>query len=260
MNNWFAELWHFRELLVALTFREIKIRYKQTLLGAAWAILQPAALAVIFSIIFGHFLKVESGETPYLVFYYSSLMPWTFFSNSVSFGSLSVVNNSSLVTKVYFPREILPLSSIGAAFFDLLTSSVIFIILMIFYNVNLTVNIFYLFLIIPSIFIFATGISLILSAINVMFRDVRFVIPLVLQIWLFATPIIYSIDRIPDNVRQFYILNPLAPLINSFRQVTVLGKNPSAFELSLAIIISVVTLIVGYLFFKIKEKEFADII
>src|SRR3990167_4299706 len=118
MKNWLVELWHFRELLIALTAREIKIRYKQTLLGAAWAILQPAALAVIFSIIFGYFLRVESGEIPYLVFYYSALMPWTFFSNSVSFGSLSVINNSSLITKVYFPREILPLSSISAAFFD----------------------------------------------------------------------------------------------------------------------------------------------
>src|SRR3989344_9564536 len=122
-KNWILEFWHFRELLIALTLREIKIRYKQTLLGTAWAILQPAALAIIFSIIFGYFLRIESGETPYLVFYYSALMPWTFFSNAVSFGSLSVVNNSSLVTKVYFPREILPLSSISAALFDFLIAS-----------------------------------------------------------------------------------------------------------------------------------------
>src|SRR3989344_4156081 len=260
MKTWILELWHFRELLVALTLREIKIRYKQTFLGAAWAVLQPAALAVIFSVIFGHFLRVESSQIPYVIFYYSSLMPWTFFSNSVSFGSLSVVNNSSLVTKVFFPREILPLSSIGAAFFDFLASSVIFIILMIIYKITPTINIFYLVLIIPSIFIFATGISLILSAINVIYRDVKFVIPLVLQVWLFATPIIYSIDRIPDNIRKFYILNPLAPLINSFRQVTVLGKNPNIFELNLAIVISITTLIVGFLFFKFKEKIFADVI
>ena len=260
MKNWILEFWHFRELLIALTLREIKIRYKQTLLGTAWAILQPAALAIIFSIIFGYFLRIESGETPYLVFYYSALMPWTFFSNSVSFGSLSVINNSSLITKVYFPREILPLSSIGAAFFDFIMSSLVFLILIIIFKINLTINIFYLLLIIPTIFIFATGISYILSAINVMYRDVKFVIPLLLQIWLFATPIIYSIDRIPDNIRKFYILNPLAPLINSFRQVTILGKDPSIFELNLAIIISIVTLIIGFLFFKFKERVFADII
>src|SRR3989338_8274746 len=259
-KNWIIEFWHFRELLVALTLREIKIRYKQTLLGAAWAVLQPAALAVIFSIIFGHFLQIESPQTPYIVFYYSALVPWTFFSNSVTFGSLSVVNNSSLVTNVYFPREILPFASIGAAFFDFITSSLIFLMLMIFYKVNPSINVLYLFLIIPSIFIFAAGISLILSTINVMYRDIKFVVPLVLQVWLFATPIIYTIDRIPDSIRKFYVFNPLAPLINSFRQVTVLDKNPSIFELQLAILISIMTFLFGILFFKYKERVFADII
>lgn len=260
MKTWLFELWHFRELLWALTLREIKVRYKQTLLGASWAILQPAALAVIFSIIFGFFLRVESGDIPFLVFYYSSLLPWTFFSNAVSAGAFSVVNNSSLVTKVYFPREILPLASIGSAFFDLVAAAVVFVFLIVFYKISFTYSLLFLLIIVPAILIFATGISLILSAVNVIYRDVRFVIPLILQIWLFASPIIYSIDKIPDQIRKIYIFNPLAPLINSFREVTIVGKNPNFYELGLAIFMSILIFIVGYLFFKKKEKLFADVI
>src|SRR3989338_3112272 len=225
MKTWILELWHYRELLCAFTLKEIKIRYKQTILGTAWAILQPAALTIIFSLIFGLFLRIDSQGVPFIVFYYSALLPWTFVTTSISFGSLSVTNNSGLVTKVYFPREILPFSTIGAAFFDLL--------------------------------IVTSGISLILSAINVLFRDVKFVVPLVLQIWLYASPIIYTIDRIPDSIRKFYIFNPVAPLIQSFRDVTVLGRDPNFKELSLAILLSILIFLVGYLFFKRKERIFA---
>src|SRR3990167_9152477 len=173
MKNWIIELWHFRELLWALTLKEIKIRYKQTILGVAWAILQPAALTIIFTVVFGIFLKVNSGVVPYPIFAYSALLPWTFFTTAVSFGALSVVSNGNLVTKVYFPREILPFAAVGAALFDFVMASIIFALLALFFRMNLATSIFYLIIIVPTIIIFTFGISLLLSCLNVIFRDVR---------------------------------------------------------------------------------------
>lgn len=260
MKKSIDNLWNFRELLIAFTFREIKIRYKQTILGASWAILQPAALTIIFSLVFGLFLKVNSGSVPYPIFSYSALLPWTFFTTAISFGALSVVNNGNLVTKVYFPREILPLSAVGAAFIDFLAASVIFLFMFFVYKITLSAAFLYVLLIFPSILLLTCGISFILSALNVMFRDIRFVVPLILQIWLYLSPVIYSMDQVPEKFRKFYILNPMAPLIQSFRDVTVFGKSPNVGELTLAIIVSVLIFILGYLFFKAKEKKFADII
>ena len=260
MKKSINQLWSYRELLIAFTLREIKIRYKQTILGASWAILQPAALTIIFSIVFGVFLKVNSGSVPYPVFSYSALLPWTFFATAVSFGALSVVNNGNLVTKVYFPREILPLAAVGAAFIDFLSASLIFLLMFFVYKISLSVAFLYVLLIFPSIFLLTVGISFILSALNVMFRDIRFVVPLILQIWLYLSPVIYSMDQVPEKFRKFYILNPMAPLIQSFRDVTVFGKSPNVGELTLAIIVSVLIFILGYLIFKAKERKFADII
>lgn len=254
------ELINFRELVIALTLREIKVRYKQTLLGASWAILQPLALTAIFTLVFSVFLKVNTGSIPYPIFAYSALLPWTFFTTSINFGSLSVVNNSSLVSKIYFPRETLPISAITAAFFDFLIAGFIFIIMLIYYQTEVTYNIFFLFLIIPAIIVFSLGVTLILSALNVIFRDIKFIVPLLLQIWLYISPIIYSVDQVPDNVRKFYIINPMAPLLQSFRDVTVNGILPNFVELLLAIIISIFTFVLGYLFFKSREKIFADVI
>lgn len=260
MKGYIVEFWNFRELFVAFTLKEIKIRYKQTLLGIGWAILQPAALTIIFTVVFSIFLKIDTGEIPYPVFAYSGLLPWTFFTSAVTFGSLSIVNNSSLVTKVYFPREIMPLSSIGAAFFDLIMAALIFAFMILFYRVEISINIFLVFLIVPSILFLTIGISLFLSTLNVLFRDIRFIIPLLLQIWLYLTPIIYSQEQIPVKYRFLLLLNPLAPLIQSFRDVTVLSKQPSWPELIRSILISIIILFSSYWFFKKKEKIFADVI
>ena len=260
MREYSIELWHFRELLWALTIREVKIRYKQTLLGTAWAILQPASLTLIFTIVFGVFLKVSSGTIPYPIFAYSALLPWIFFTNAVSFGALSVVNNSGLVTKIYFPREILPLASIGAAFFDFLMAFVVFGILMIIYNIPLSLNLFYLSLLIPAITLLTIGVSLILSALNVMFRDIRFIVPLMLQIWLYLSPVIYSLEQVPERFRTIILFNPMAPLVQDFRDVTVFGKSPNLSELIFYSIISFLIFAAGYWFFKSQEKTFADII
>ena len=260
MKNWLLELWRFRELLWVFTLKEIKIRYKQTILGVAWAILQPAALTVIFTIIFSLFLKVHSGNVPYPIFAYSALLPWTFFSTAVSFGALSIVNNGGLVTKIYFPKETLPLSAMGAAFFDFLMASLIFILMIFIYKIPITANVFFVFILIPSTLLLATGTTLILSTINVLFRDIRFVVPLVLQIWLYLTPVIYSFEQVPPRYRVWIALNPLVGLVQGFRDITILGKAPDFNLTVFSIAISLATFFFGYWFFKRKEKIFADVI
>ncbi len=260
MKSWILELWKFRELLWAFTLKEVKIRYKQTILGVAWAILQPAVLTLILTIVFGIFLKVKSGTIPYPIFAYSALLPWTFFATAISFGALSVVNNGGLVTKIYFPREVLPLAAVGAAFFDLLMASVIFILMILFYKVPINVNILYLVVIVPSLFFLTTGISLVLSTLNVLFRDIRFIVPLVLQIWLYLSPVIYSQNQVPKKYQFFMKLNPVAPLIEGFRDVTVFGKSPDTLSLAIGVVVSILIFLAGYWFFKSKERIFADVI
>lgn len=260
MRQYLLELWFYRELFRAFVNREIKIRYKQTLFGFAWAILQPAALTLIFTLVFSVFLRVDSGRVPYPVFAYSALLPWSFFSNAISFGSLSVVNNSSLVTRVYFPREIMPLASIGAAFFDFLIAFLIFIVLMVIYRVPLGFGLLTLVPISLAIVVLTCGISLFLTALNVMYRDIRFVIPLALQVLMYLTPIIYSVDQVPARFRPLVLLNPLSPLISEFRKVSVLGQSPDLKIIATYSLVSILVFVGGYLYFKKKEKIFADVI
>lgn len=259
MKSWILELWYFRELLRALTIREIKVRYKQTLLGAAWAVLQPASLTVIFTIVFSLFLKVDSGSAPYPVFAYSALLPWTLFTNAVSFGALSVVNNGNLVTKIYFPREILPLASVGVAAFDFLMASVVFVFLLIFYKIQVGLALLYLPVYLILIVMFTIGISFILSTLNVLYRDIKFVVPLLLSIWLYLTPVIYSTNQVPDKYRFYLKLNPLVSLIEGFRDAAIFNTAPSLVELAIYFTTAFLIFILGYLFFKSKEKIFADV-
>ena len=254
------ELIKFRELLFAFTNREIKVRYKQTLLGASWAVIQPLSLMIMFTLIFGFFLKINSEGVPYPLFYYSALMPWTFFATSISFGSLAVINNGNLVTKIYFPREILPFASIIAGFMDFLISALIFIVMLVIYNVPLTINVVYT---IPIVFletIFIAGLILFTSALNVMWRDIKFVIPLLIQLWIFVTPVIYPLSKVPEKFRPFYMLNPMSSVVENFRKVTVGGLAPNWNDFAIALGISLILFIFGYKFFKIKEKVFADVI
>lgn len=260
MIGYFRELYKFRELLIALTKREIKVRYKQTTLGAAWAILQPFSLMLIFALVFGTFLKLESDNMPYPIFYYSALLPWIFFSTSISFGALAILNNSNLITKTYFPRETIPLASVGAALLDFVVASFIFVLMMVFYKLPFTFQLIYTLPIIAVLIIFTTAIVLFCSSLVIIWRDLKFVIPLMIQVWMFASPIIYPFSQVPVGLRGIYMLNPMAVIIDNFRKITVLGEAPNWQELSLAATASVLLFILCYLFFKHKERTFADII
>lgn len=260
MLSYLKDLYKYRELLWILTQREIKVRYKQTSLGILWAILQPLSLMLIFTLVFSYFTKINSEGIPYPIFSYVALLPWTFFQTAVQFGSMSVVNNSGLVTKVWFPREILPLSSLLAAMVDFLIAGSLLIGLMVFYGVNITANVFWILFLIPLQITITAGINLLLAALVVMFRDLKFVIPLGLQILFYATPIIYSINIIPDRFFKLVLANPLTGLVDSYRKILLQGQQPNFYYLSSSAIAGVVLLIFGYWFYKRVDKRFADII
>ncbi|NIV33022.1 MAG: ABC transporter permease, partial [Anaerolineae bacterium] len=228
MSAYLTELIRARELLFTWTMRDFKVRYSQSILGAAWAILQPLSLMTIYSIIFSVFIKVPTdGDIPYPVFVYAAVLPWSFFANSLNFAIPSLVNNMNLVSKIYFPRETLPLSAIIVSFIDFLFGISVFVLLMLVYRIPVgpTVLLAPLILLIQMILTF--GISLVGSAVNVFYRDIRFVIPLALQIWMYLSPIFYSVNVVPERFRPIYLLNPMATLIDSYRRVVLLNQPPN---------------------------------
>ena len=260
MLGYIKELISFHELLFTWTRRDFNVRYSQSILGAAWAVLQPFSLMIIFSLVFSMFIRVPTEGIPYPIFVYTALLPWTFFTNSLSFAIPSLVNNMSLVDKIYFPREILPLSAILVCFIDFLIAGIIFLLMIFFYKIQLHwIMLFYPLVIFLQI-ILTLGISLSASALMVKFRDMRFVIPLALQIWMYASPIIYPATLIPEKFEWLYFLNPMAAIIDTYRRVILLNLPPDWAKLGIAALISIFIFIISYHFFKNKEKEFADII
>jgi lipopolysaccharide transport system permease protein len=254
-----SELWAYRELLWVLTLRDIKVRYKQTVLGVAWAIIQPVMTMIVFSIVFGKLAKMPSDGYPYPVFVYAALLPWTFFSNATSASSGSVVGSAHLVSKVYFPRLIIPLSSVGAGLIDMAISMCILVLLMLFYGMNFGFNLFAVpFLLIAVVFT-ALGVGTFLSALTVAYRDFRYVIPFLLQIWLYATPVVYSVNLVPDSFRWLININPMAGFIEGFR-AAFLGKSFDLFSLAISCIFAIVFFLIGIFYFEKVERRFADII
>jgi lipopolysaccharide transport system permease protein len=254
------KLVQYRDLLYTLSVHRIKVRYKQSLLGASWAILQPLSMMLIFTIIFSLFARMPSEGTPYALFAYAALLPWTFFSTSLANGTSGLVSHTQLVTKVYFPREILPISYVIAALFDFLIASLVLVGLMVYYRVEPTLNALYALPIIVILTCFATAMSLFFSATQVRFRDIGVAIPLLLQLWMFATPVIYPLSAVPERLRSFYLLNPMVGVIENFRQTVINGASPDFYSLGLSATISLVLLIAAYLYFKHMEATMADII
>lgn len=259
LKHW-AKLYEYRDLLWLWTWREIQVRYKQSLLGVAWAVLQPLALTVVFTLVFSRLVRIDTGGIPYPIFSYVALVPWTFFATALSFGIASLVNNMNLVTKIYFPREILPLASVGAAFVDFLVSAVILVGMMSLYGVRPSwVSLWIVPLLLVQIAL-TVAIVLFGAAFLVFFRDVRFVVPLLTQVWMYATPIIYPANSVPPQFRALYFLNPMAGIIDGYRKVLLLGELPLPSTIVPGVIVTLVLLISGYVFFKRSEPVFADLI
>jgi lipopolysaccharide transport system permease protein len=249
-----------RDLLYTLSVHRLKVRYKQSVLGPTWAILQPLLLMLIYTVIFSRIARLPSEGVPYALFAYSALLPWTYFSTSLSSATNSMVSHFNLVTKVYFPREILPLTYIIAGLIDFLVASLVLGGLMMYYHVPLTVHALHAVPTVAVLTVFAIAVSLVLSAIQVRYRDVGVAMPLILQLWMFATPIVYPLSVVPPKWRGLYELNPVVGIIENFRRVILQGLPPDFHALGVSTVVSLILLPIALAYFKRVEATVADII
>jgi lipopolysaccharide transport system permease protein len=248
------------DLLWILSGFRLKVRYKQSALGWVWAALQPLALMSIYTVLFTRVTKVETGGIPYPLFVLSALLPWIFFSSSISNAVHGLVLYPNLLTKMYFPREIIPLSYLAAGLADLMIGSIILAGFMVHYRVSLSWNLFYMLPIIGVLTAFAAAVALFLSAIQVRFRDVGLALPFLLQVWMFTIPVVYSLDIVPVRFRSLYLLDPIAGLIDNFRMVVVRGAVPDLKVVAVSGAIAFACLVVAYGYFKSSETTMADVI
>jgi len=253
-------LLHYSDLLYTLSLFRLNVRYKQSALGWAWAALQPLALMGIYTFIFAHVTTVKTGGIPYPIFVFSALLPWIFFSSAITNSVQGLIAYPSLLTKMYFPREIIPFSYLAAGIIDFLIASVILAFLIVHYRVALTWNVLYGIPILMILGAFAAAMALLFSAVHVRFRDVGLAMPFVLQVWMFATPVVYSLEAVPQRFKLLFLLDPVAVAIDNFRRTVVYGKPPNLAELVWAAAISTVSLVAAYAYFKSSEAIMADII
>ena len=254
------DLWEYRELLYFLVWRDIKVRYKQTVLGAAWAIIQPFFTMVVFSIFFGRLARISSEGIPYPIFSYTALVPWMYFASALAQASNSVVEHERVITKVYFPRLILPMASILSGLLDFAIAFTVLVGMMLFYGITPTTAIWTVPFFVLLVMMTALGVGLWLSALNVQYRDVRYTIPFLIQFWLFATPIAYPSSLVPEPWRTIYGLNPMAGVVEGFRWA-LLGKTHAPGPLLAVSALTVIGLLIGGLYyFRRMEDTFADVV
>jgi lipopolysaccharide transport system permease protein len=255
------ELWAFRELIYFLIWRDVKVRYKQTALGAAWAILQPAMLMIVFTVFLGRLAKVPAGNLPYPLFVYLGVLPWTFFSTAISTAGNSVVGSERLVTKVYFPRLAIPMASVGAAVVDFAIAFGLLVVMMAYYGVVPGAGIVLAPLVLVVLIMASLGIGTILAALNVQYRDFRYVIPFMVQIWMFATPTIYMQPAADPHglAKAMLYCNPITALVAAFRSAC-LGEALPLGPLAISTLTSAALLVIGCCYFRRQERRFADII
>jgi lipopolysaccharide transport system permease protein len=256
-----SEVWLYRELLYFLTWRDILVRYKQAVLGVLWAILQPVLTMVVFTVVFNKGLNVESPDPsiPYAIFSYTGLLPWQYFSGALSRSSSSLVGNSNLLTKVYFPRLVIPMSGVLSGLIDFAISFVVLLCLMAVYGIAPTWQMVFLPLLLLLATLTALSVSLWLSALNVLYRDVQYMIPFIVQLWMFVSPVIYSVKSIPQELRPLFYINPMTGVIGGFRWAVLGDQRPGA-GLWVSVFIVLLLLVGGLYYFKRMERVFADVV
>ncbi|MBI2061491.1 MAG: ABC transporter permease [Nitrospirae bacterium] len=259
LPDW-AEIWNYRELLYFLIWRDIKVRYKQTAIGAAWAIIQPFFTMVVFSLFFGKLARIPSDGQPYPVFSYVALLPWTYFSNALSQSTQSIVSHQNLITKIYVPRLILPLSSVVSGLVDLAIAFGMLLLLMVYFRVAPTAAVWTLPLFILLAMMTALGVGLWLCALNVKYRDVRYVLGFLVQFWMFATPVVYPASLVPEKWRTLYGLNPMAGVVEGFRWALLGTPHPAGGLIAVSTAVVLAVLAGGLLYFRRMERTFADVI
>lgn len=254
-----ADLWEYRELLYFLTWRDIKVRYKQTALGISWAVIQPFFSMVVFSLFFGHLAKIPSDGIPYPIFTFAALLPWNYFAQSLTQASNSLVGNANLIRKIYFPRLVIPISSVLSGVVDFAIAFVVLLAMMLYYAIIPSPRLILLPLFLLLALITALGVGMWFSALNVRYRDVRYVLPFVIQFWMFATPVVYPSSLLAEPWRTFYGLNPMVGVIEGIRW-TLLDTAPPQPMLMVSILVSLTILISGVFYFRKMEKVFADLV
>jgi lipopolysaccharide transport system permease protein len=250
----------YADLLYTLSVHRIGVRYKQTSLGFAWALLQPVMMMVIFTAVFSVLAKMPSDGTPYALFAFTALLPWSFFNTAVTGGTNSLVSHTHLITKVYFPREILPITYVIAALFDFVIGCIVLAGLMSWYDVPITAHVVTLVPLVLLLAAWILAVALVLAAVQVRFRDIGVALPVLMQILMFASPIIYPLSVVPAAWRDWYLLNPLAGIVSSFRDVLLRHTAPDPYPLGIACLVTAIALPVAYLFFKHAEATMADLI
>jgi lipopolysaccharide transport system permease protein len=255
-----GELWRYRELLYFFAWRDIKVRYRQAILGAAWAVIQPLFNMILFAVIFGRLAHMPSNGIPYPIFSYSGLVPWTYFAAVIGVASSSLTNNASLITKVYFPRVLLPFGTAVAGLLDFAVASLLLVGMMFYYHVSPSWRLLLCPFSILLMVLLTAGVSMFLSAMNVRYRDVKYVLPFMIQIWMFATPIIYPVSIVPPQYQLLMALNPCWGMVDSFRACLFPGQPVNIALIATSSCITLVIFISGYAYFRWMQKSFADII
>jgi lipopolysaccharide transport system permease protein len=254
------ELWDYRELLYFLTWRDIKVRYKQTVLGAAWAIIQPFFTMVVFSLFFGRLAKIPSEGLPYPIFSFAALVPWTFFAHSLTNSSNSLVASGNLIKKVYFPRLAIPLATALSGVVDFVIAFVVLLGMMLYYGITPTINVLWLPAFLLLALVTSLGVGLWLSALNVQFRDVRYTLPFLTQVWLFSTPIAYPSSLVPEQWRALYGINPMVGVVDGFRWVLLGTDTQPGLMISVSVFVALAIFVSGLFYFRRMEKTFADVV
>lgn len=254
-----SDLIAYRELFYFLALRDIKIRYKQTALGVLWAILQPLITVAIFSVVLGKLVAIRTGDIPYPLFIFCGLLPWTFINTTVASSSNSIVSGSNLITKVYFPRLIIPIASVGAGLVDFLLGLIFFVMLMFYYQIGISAQMIFAPLFFAMMFALAVAVGVLLSALNVRFRDVKHIVPVALQLWMFASPVIYPSSLFPEKWRWVFALNPLTGILEGLRS-SIFGTPFDMFAISSSVAIIFVLLVIALVVFRHMEDYFADYI
>jgi len=254
-----GELWRYRELLYFLTWRDVKIRYKQAVLGFLWAFIQPFLKMVVFSVVFGGLVKMDSEGFPYPIFLYAGLLPWQFFADAVNRSGQSIVAEANLITKVYFPRLIMPVASVGAALVDFAISFGILIAMMFYFQITPGVSIVMVLPLVLLTILCVLGIGVFVSALNTTYRDFRYALPFLVQIWMYLTPVIYPVTLIPERFRWLILLNPMAGIVDAYRSA-ILGKPFAWGNLGISLGVATVMFLLGLAYFRKTERYFADIV
>lgn len=258
--EWLEELWTYRELFYFLVWRDIIVRYKQTLLGAAWVFIQPIGSMIVFTVIFGKLAKLPSDGVPYALFSFAALVPWSYFDRSMGRSGNSLLSNANLITKVYFPRVILVASSILSGLLDYGISFLVLLGLMYYFGIQLGWKILLCPLLTIVLVLLSFGVGMILSSLNVKYRDVGYAIPFGMQLWFYLTPIIYPTSIIPESYRGLAGLNPMCGIIEGFRSAILPSRQVDWQQLSISLAITLLLLVIGYIYFRNTERNFADII